>query len=295
MLGTQARKCLHLSLMRFLRCVYVQDLLSALAICGCSYTPPSPRNDSGDLVFSDPFAACASFCCQRMQNFTGVIIDMGTSTTRISPLLSGLALSGIALELPIGGIDLDRVVKDDLDSTANRKNKPTAAGCLEKSTRGKKRKPELALRPRKVPKPSAIQCKGEKHPGEQEAVRTLGRNPDSVSLAAPLSLPSSSLPRPERASPRCRGPLSPAHLSEGTEDSGWETRVTRKQPAAVVHAESETDQQETTDEEGEEQESTRQLEVLLVRQRKPKTAIRCLFKGGCLPSLTRFISFCTRH
>ncbi|PHJ18075.1 actin-like family protein [Cystoisospora suis] len=150
-----------------------QDLLSALAICGCSYVPPLPRNEAGDLVFSDPFAACASFCCQRMQNFTGVIIDMGTSTTRIAPLLSGVALSGIALELPIGGVDLDWVVKDDLDSsrlTANVKNGQTFSGCSGKFSQGKRSKPEFPFRPIKLPKPLAAQPTGRQYDGEQEVL-----------------------------------------------------------------------------------------------------------------------------
>ncbi|EPT26769.1 actin-like family protein [Toxoplasma gondii ME49] len=83
-----------------------QDLLSALAICGCS----SAWRVSGE----DPFAAAAGRLCRQMQNFTGVVIDVGSSVSRISPLLSGLAISGVVVELPLGGRDLDLLIRDDL-------------------------------------------------------------------------------------------------------------------------------------------------------------------------------------
>ncbi|KEP67203.1 UNVERIFIED_CONTAM: actin-like family protein [Hammondia hammondi] len=83
-----------------------QDLLSALVICGCS----SAWRVSGE----DPFAAAAGQLCRQMQNFTGVVVDVGSSVSRISPLLSGLAISGVVVELPLGGRDLDLLIRDDL-------------------------------------------------------------------------------------------------------------------------------------------------------------------------------------
>ncbi|PFH35792.1 actin-like family protein [Besnoitia besnoiti] len=88
-----------------------QDLLSALAICGCSAPSASL---AGEARGEDPVPEAALRLCQQMQNFTGVIVDLGAMTSRISPLLSGLSVSGVAIELPLGGIDLDRVVQDDL-------------------------------------------------------------------------------------------------------------------------------------------------------------------------------------
>ncbi|OEH77622.1 hypothetical protein cyc_06878 [Cyclospora cayetanensis] len=87
-----------------------KDTLSALAICGSLLPPsvvPAECGESNASNSSTRWNSSALRVLRCMQHFTGLVIDMGASLTRVSPILSGQTLGCLAVELPLGGRDID--------------------------------------------------------------------------------------------------------------------------------------------------------------------------------------------
>ncbi|CDJ44001.1 hypothetical protein, conserved [Eimeria tenella] len=83
-----------------------KDTLSALAISGCLLSPAELSTDLGDSSSSSS-SSSALQVLRCMQHFSGLIVDLGASLSRITPILSGQALGCLAVELPLGGRDID--------------------------------------------------------------------------------------------------------------------------------------------------------------------------------------------
>eukprot|EP00920_Eleutheroschizon_duboscqi_P006502 GHVT01015409.1.p1 GENE.GHVT01015409.1~~GHVT01015409.1.p1 ORF type:complete len:444 (+),score=56.00 GHVT01015409.1:911-2242(+) len=94
--------------------------------------PPSHFSKVGELFFElltfaslklvDASLGCGLGLCnslERLSTFTAVIVDIGTSITRITPLLSGVPVADLAVALPLGAKDLDQVVLDELHQQEN--------------------------------------------------------------------------------------------------------------------------------------------------------------------------------
>ncbi|KAL8428791.1 hypothetical protein Efla_007741 [Eimeria flavescens] len=86
---------------------FFSDTLSALAISASLLPPLSPSFDVTSSSSSSSSSSSALRVLRSMQGFTGLVVDLGGSLSRICPIICGLALGCLAVELPLGGRDID--------------------------------------------------------------------------------------------------------------------------------------------------------------------------------------------